>query len=91
MSISVTTTSQTITATVNGSTVQATTSTPPVEVAVGNGFGPPGPQGPPGTVETLSAIQDVEITAIATGDVLRWSANRWRNHAETQLTDGGNF
>jgi hypothetical protein len=28
---------------------------------------------------------------VADGDVLRYSASRWRNYAESQLTDGGNF
>jgi hypothetical protein len=40
---------------------------------------------------SLPSSSDVEVTDIKTGDVLRWSNGKWRNYAETQLVDGGNF
>ena len=40
---------------------------------------------------SLPSSSDVEVTDIKTGDVLRWSSGKWRNYAETQLLDGGNY
>lgn len=40
---------------------------------------------------TIAGASDVEIVDVQTGDVLRFSAGRWRNTAERELTDGGNF
>lgn len=39
----------------------------------------------------LGQLTDVQLGALAPGDILRYENNRWRNYNETQLTDGGNF
>lgn len=46
-----------------------------------------GPSGLP----NLSQALDVQLSSPTDGDVLRYSSSRWRNYAETQLTDGGNW
>jgi hypothetical protein len=40
---------------------------------------------------SLAGLSDAAIQNLADGDVLRYSSSKWRNYAETQLTDGGNF
>jgi len=40
---------------------------------------------------SLPSSSDVEMTDIRTGDVMRWSNGKWRNHPEATLLDGGNF
>lgn len=39
----------------------------------------------------LAQAGDVEFSSVSTGDVLRYSNGKWRNHNEVQLLDGGNF
>lgn len=39
----------------------------------------------------LSQAADVEVTSLATGDVLRYFNGKWRNQNESQLLDGGNY
>lgn len=41
--------------------------------------------------ESLNGLNDVTITSVAEGNVLRHNGSRWVNYAETNLTDGGNF
>lgn len=41
--------------------------------------------------EALNGMSDVTITSVATGNVLRYNGSKWVNHAEANLTDGGNF
>ncbi len=41
--------------------------------------------------ESLNGLNDVTITSVAEGNVLRHNGSRWVNHAELNLTDGGNF
>jgi hypothetical protein len=78
-----------ITASVTGSAVAAAVSANIVTTATAGGIGPQGPQGVAGTA--LQSASDVALSGVADGDVLRYSASRWRNYAESQLTDGGNF
>jgi hypothetical protein len=57
------------------------------------GVGATGIQGAtgPAGVTVLSALTDVVVSGIATGDVLRYNDGKWRNYGEENLTDGGNF
>ena len=41
--------------------------------------------------EALNGLNDVTITSVATGNVLRYNGSKWANYAEINLTDGGNF
>lgn len=41
--------------------------------------------------EALNGLNDVTITSVAAGNVLRYNGSKWVNYAETNLTDGGNF
>lgn len=89
----VTITNQPISATVSGETVVARVPAAASAAAtVTGGVGPQGeagPQGPPGSA--LAQAGDTAIENVADGDVLRYSANRWRNYPEANLVDGGNF
>lgn len=43
---------------------------------------------------SLSSIGSAVDSAVSTpqeGDVLRYSSGKWRNYADANLTDGGNF
>ena len=55
--------------------------------------GPPGPKGDTGDVSAFSVgqLNDVTLTAPAEGDVLVYSANKFRNRPGVELVDGGNF
>jgi hypothetical protein len=58
------------------------------------GIGPQGPAGATGeggSATSLATLSDVQITAAAEGDVLRYNGTKWADYAEIQLTDGGNF
>jgi len=60
------------------------------------GIGPQGPAGAAGAggevgSSTLAGLADVQLTAAAEGDVLRYNGSKWADYAEIQLTDGGNF
>lgn len=91
---SVTVTSGPVSATVVGNAVTATV---PSQIAatatVTGGVGPVGPQGvqgPPGNA--LGAASDVQLVNVSDGDLLRYSASKWRNFNEANLTlDGENF
>ena len=50
-----------------------------------------GPLGNNIAVGPLENISDVDILNVQNGDVLRYANSKWRNHNETNLTDGGNF
>jgi|688.fasta_scaffold1852567_1 hypothetical protein len=41
--------------------------------------------------EALNGLNDVTITSVAAGNVLRYNGSKWVNYVETNLTDGGNF
>jgi len=43
------------------------------------------------TQSVLNGLTDVTITTVSTGNVLRYNGSVWVNHAEENLTDGGNF
>ena len=91
--ISVAVTSSTINASVSGSAVDATVGSSTVTASASGGVGPQGPAGPAGDAGSISiaSATDVELSSLAAGDVLRYSSDKWRNYAETNLTDGGNF
>ena len=92
--ITATVSAQPITATVSGNgNISASVGSSVVTASAGGGIGPQGPQGvigPPGNA--LSAASDVQLSNVADGDLLRYSSNKWRNHAEGDLIlDGQNF
>ncbi len=94
-----------ITASVSGSPITASVTESGASVAVSPvaisatvlaGIGPQGPAGATGEgggATSLATLSDVQITAAADGDVLRYngSTSRWSDYAEVNLTDGGNF
>jgi hypothetical protein len=41
--------------------------------------------------EALNGLNDVTITSVAAGNVLRYNGSKWANYSESNLTDGGNF
>ena len=53
--------------------------------------GPAGPAGPPGIVDGLRDLDDVVLTNVQNGDLLVYSASKFRNVPSPELTDGGNF
>jgi hypothetical protein len=87
-SITASVNSSPITARVSGSSVAASVGASRVSATISGGIGPAGPQGPSGSIAGAS---DVAFDGVAEGDVLRYSSSKWRNYAESQLTDGGNF
>jgi hypothetical protein len=78
-----------ITASVTGSAVAAAVSANVVTTATAGGIGPQGPQGVAGAA--LQSASDVALSGVSEGDVLRYSSSKWRNYADANLTDGGNF
>jgi hypothetical protein len=78
-----------ITASVTGAAVAAAVSANVVTTATAGGVGPQGPQGVAGTA--LQQASDVSLSGVTDGDVLRYSASKWRNYPDKYLTDGGNF
>jgi hypothetical protein len=92
-----------ITASVSGSPITASVTESGASVAVAPvsisatvlaGIGPQGPSGSTGETggaSTLAELTDVQITAAAEGDVLRYNGSKWADHSELLLTDGGNF
>ena len=91
-----------ITASVSGNPITASVTEDGASVAVSPvsisatviaGIGPQGPSGGQGSVgsSTLAGLSDVQITAAAEGDVLRYNGSKWADHSELLLTDGGNF
>lgn len=81
-----------MTVTAAGGAVAVTAAPQSVAAAVTAGQGPQGPQGPQGAPgDAISAASDVQLAGLAEGDVLRYSTNKWRNYADKNLVDGGNF
>lgn len=39
----------------------------------------------------LNGLNDVTITTVANGNILRYNGSQWVNYAEGSITDGGNF
>ena len=75
----------TVTASASGGSVSAdVTGSSSVSADVVGGIGPSG-------LPNLSQALDVQLSSVTDGDVLRYSSSKWRNYAETQLTDGGNW
>lgn len=94
MSITASVTGTRISAAVSGAGVSATVGSGAVAASVTGGIGPQGPSGDIGATggaTALSQLTDVQITAAADGDVLRYSTGKWRDFAESNLVDGGNF
>lgn len=104
MSITANVTGGSVSATVSGRGVSASVpaAEPPrasvsgggVSASVSGGVGPQGPAGAAGDVTVpagLSNLSDVSLAGLADGDLLRYSASRWRNFREDILVDGGNF
>lgn len=94
MTISATIQTQPVSATVNaGGTVQASVSSQTATATLTGGIGPQGPVGPQGIPgDALAAASDVVLSGVADGDVIRYSAGKFRNFKEIDLTiDGGNF
>ena len=89
MSITASVTANTITASVSGSTVSASVSGTTVTASASGGIGPQGPAG--AATSTLGDLADVQLSGIATGDVLRRDGSKWKNYPDSSLVDGGNF
>jgi hypothetical protein len=79
-----------ITASVSGSSVTAAVGSSPVTASASGGVGPQGPTGPAGS-PSIAGSSDVLLSSLTDGDVLRYSSSKWRNYADANLTDGGNF
>jgi hypothetical protein len=88
MSITASVNSSPITARVSGSSVSASVGASRVSATISGGVGPAGPQGASGSIASAS---DVALSSLTDGDVLRYSSSKWRNYADANLTDGGNF
>lgn len=92
MSISASVTANKITASVTGNAVSANVSASAVTASASGGIGPQGPTGPQGTFTGgLSNLQDVAVSSVQQGDVLRYASDKWRNYPDAGLVDGGNF
>jgi hypothetical protein len=90
MSISASVTAQPITANVSGGIISANVGSSPITASASGGIGPQGASGAAGGL--LEQLQDVLISSVADGDVLRYSSSKWRNFPETNMTfDAGNF
>ncbi len=89
--ITATVNSQPITASVNASgIISASVGSSVVTANAGGGIGPQGPAGTDGG--TLEQLSNVQIVSAQNGDVLRYSSNKWRNYAESDIViDGQNF
>ena len=88
--ITVTTTSQPITATVSGGAVSASVTSSSSSVTIAGGVGPQGPQGVAGVPAALSQVPGVTITNVQAGDVLRYDGT-WKNYHDVDIVDGGNW
>jgi hypothetical protein len=85
--ITATVVSQPISATVSGEGISATVGSSTITASAGGGIGPAG-----AAAGRLSDLQDVDLSGLSQGDVLRYDAdNKWHNKNEINLTDGGNF
>jgi hypothetical protein len=43
------------------------------------------------TQSVLNGLNDVTISQVGTGDLLRFNGSQWINYSEENLVDGGNF
>lgn len=84
--INVTASSSTITASASATSVGAAVTATTVSATASGGVGPAGE-----AATQLNGLQDVQFVGLTDGDVLRYSSSKWRNAAETQLVDGGNY
>jgi hypothetical protein len=90
--IAVAVSSSTISASVSGSSVTAAVGSSPVTASASGGVGPQGATGATGPAgSAIDGASDVELSSLSDGDVLRYSSSKWRNYADANLTDGGNF
>lgn len=92
--ITATVSSSPITASVSGSgNISASVGSSAISATAGGGIGPQGPAGvagPPGNA--ISGANDVQLTNVADGDLLRYSNSKWRNYPEGDIViDGQNF
>ena len=89
--ITATVVSQPITASVsNAGSISANVGASSVSVTAGGGIGPQGPAGTDGGL--LEQLSNVQISGAVNGDVLRYSASKWRNYPEGDIIiDGQNF
>ena len=85
--------SQPITASVSGTgSISASVGSSVVAASVGTGIGPQGPQGvvgPPGSA--ISGASDVQLVGVSDGDLLQYSAGKWKNNTVNSIVDFGNF
>ena len=88
--ITISTTSQPITATVSGGTVSASVTSSSSSVSIAGGVGPQGPQGKDGVPGSLDQVPGVTITNLQSGDVLRYDGS-WKNYHDADIVDGGNW
>jgi hypothetical protein len=91
VSITASVTGTRISATVSGAGVSATVGGGAVAAAVTGGIGPQGPSGETGGATALTELTDVQIDSPVDGDVLRYANGKFRDFAESNLVDGGNF
>jgi hypothetical protein len=88
--ITATVVSQPITASVsNAGGISANVGASSVSVTAGGGIGPQGPAGTDGGL--LEQLSNVQISGAVDGDVLRYSANKWKNYPDADIVDGGNW
>ena len=73
----------------SGGSISANVGSSLISASASGGIGPQGSSGAAGGL--LEQLQDVLMSSVADGDVLRYSNTRWRNTPETSITDGGNF
>ena len=84
------TSQQPVVASIVDDRITAVVSSGSVSAVVSGGVGPQGDQGASG-VSAISQASDVSFSTTTDGDVIRYSAGKWRNYQETNLVDGGNF
>lgn len=90
MSISASVTSQPITASASGGSITVSVGSTTITASAAGGVGPQGPAGTAGA--GLGDLVDVNLSGVASGDLLRYGNGKWRNHPESNVPiDAGNF
>lgn len=90
MSITASVTSQPITASASGGSISASVGSSTITASASGGVGPQGPAGTAGA--GLGDLTDVDLSGVASGDLLRYGSGKWRNHPEANVViDGANF
>ena len=84
MSVTVTATSSPISVSASATNVAANVGGSTVQTSATGGVGPQG-------LTNIGDALDVAIIQASDGDVLRFSSSKWRNYAERNQTDGGNW